>query len=310
MFFDGVLALSLVILAWRALASTDLYKAVVLFVSFGLLLALAWVRLEAPDIALAEAAIGAGLTGALLLDAVGHLQGRRRPVDAVQSLRVVIPVLAFGLTVLLVWAIADLPATSSRVPALVAAHLQEGGVAHEVTAVLLNFRGYDTLLEVSVLLIAVLGVLAMQSADAAGGAPPPASEVLRAFTNFLVPLMVLIAGYLLWAGAHHAGGAFQAGAVLAAAGVLLRLAGRLPLMLPPSFRLRSGVLAGFAVFLVIAVGVTVDGHALLEYPAGQAGWLILLIEATLTVSIGLILLLLFVGAPGSAGTTDNGGKQE
>jgi uncharacterized MnhB-related membrane protein len=39
-------------------------------------MALAWARLGAPDIALAEAAIGAGLTGALLLDAVGHLRAK------------------------------------------------------------------------------------------------------------------------------------------------------------------------------------------------------------------------------------------
>jgi uncharacterized MnhB-related membrane protein len=41
---------------------------------FGLLMALTWVRLDAPDIALAEAAIGAGLTGALLLDTIGYLR--------------------------------------------------------------------------------------------------------------------------------------------------------------------------------------------------------------------------------------------
>jgi uncharacterized MnhB-related membrane protein len=45
-------------------------------------MALAWARLGAPDIALAEAAIGAGLTGALLLDAVGHLRAKRRGPEA------------------------------------------------------------------------------------------------------------------------------------------------------------------------------------------------------------------------------------
>jgi uncharacterized MnhB-related membrane protein len=37
-------------------------------------MALAWARLDAPDIALAEAAIGAGLTGALLLTALARLK--------------------------------------------------------------------------------------------------------------------------------------------------------------------------------------------------------------------------------------------
>ena len=71
--FDGLVGLGLLWLAWRTLASPDLFKAVVLFIAFGLLLALAWVRLAAPDVALAEAAIGAGLTGALLMAALERL---------------------------------------------------------------------------------------------------------------------------------------------------------------------------------------------------------------------------------------------
>jgi uncharacterized MnhB-related membrane protein len=56
------------------LACADLFKAIVLFIAFGLLMAIAWVRLAAPDVALAEAAIGAGLTGALMLSALARLQ--------------------------------------------------------------------------------------------------------------------------------------------------------------------------------------------------------------------------------------------
>ena len=72
--FDGILALILLVLAWRLLRSPDLFKAVVLFISFGLMMSLAWVRLKAVDIALAEAAIGAGITGALFLTALGRLR--------------------------------------------------------------------------------------------------------------------------------------------------------------------------------------------------------------------------------------------
>jgi len=74
--FDAVLGLALLWLAWRALASPDLFRAIVLFIAFGLLMALAWVRVDAPDIALAEAAIGAGLTGALLLAALARLESK------------------------------------------------------------------------------------------------------------------------------------------------------------------------------------------------------------------------------------------
>ncbi len=71
--FDAVLGLTLLWLAWQALSSPDLFRAIVLFIAFGLLMALAWVRLDAPDVALAEATIGAGLTGALLLATLARL---------------------------------------------------------------------------------------------------------------------------------------------------------------------------------------------------------------------------------------------
>ncbi len=71
---DILLGLAAIILAWRALVVREAFPAVVLFIVYGMVLSIAWVRLQAPDVALAEAAIGAGLTGALLLEAVGFLE--------------------------------------------------------------------------------------------------------------------------------------------------------------------------------------------------------------------------------------------
>jgi energy-converting hydrogenase B subunit D len=64
---DAVLVTMLAVLAWRTLTARDLLQAAVLFITFGLTMALAWARLAAPDLALAEAAVGAGLTGVLLV---------------------------------------------------------------------------------------------------------------------------------------------------------------------------------------------------------------------------------------------------
>jgi uncharacterized MnhB-related membrane protein len=73
---DVLLAGALLWSAWGALSTERLDRAIVLFIAFGLLMALAWARLSAPDIGIAEAAIGAGLTGALLLDALSALRRR------------------------------------------------------------------------------------------------------------------------------------------------------------------------------------------------------------------------------------------
>lgn len=67
----GLLALG--VAAWTIVARST-FGAVVGFVAYGFLLALAWVRLAAVDAALTEAAIGSGLTGVLLLGAAARLR--------------------------------------------------------------------------------------------------------------------------------------------------------------------------------------------------------------------------------------------
>ncbi len=177
----------------------------------------------------------------------------------------------------------------------VATHLPETGVSHPVTAVLLNYRGYDTLLEIAVLLLAFLAILAVTGgADAADAAPPRAAHaVLQTMARLVAPLAVVLAVYLLWAGAFRPGGAFQAGAVLAAAAVLLHLAGLLRGWNSPRLWQRFGLAAGFAIFLLVAAILSTQG-SMLEYPPDAAGALILLIESGLTLSLGLILAGLFL----------------
>ena len=79
--FDLLLTVTLITLAAAALTSREPRRAVILFIAFGLLLALVWARLRAPDLALAEAAIGAGLAGALMLAAARRAARSRSRAD-------------------------------------------------------------------------------------------------------------------------------------------------------------------------------------------------------------------------------------
>lgn len=295
--FDGLLALMLLWSAWRALAAPNATRAVVMFIVFGLFLTLAWARLDAPDIALAEAAIGAGLTGALLLDAIRTLGASPGPQTGTRRSPWRWPVLAgaLPLAAILVVALRDVPEQAVDLPAAVGQNLASSGVAHPVTAVLLNFRSYDTLLEVAVLLAALFGllILARGAAQASGPEAGRESALLRTLARLATPPMIVMAGYLLWAGAHQPGGAFQAAAVLAAAGVLLHLAGLLPAWVAPGGLLRLGLAGGLLVFLAVAI-LPLAHAPLLAYPPAWAGALILLVEAALTVSLGLVLAGLFL----------------
>lgn len=77
--FDGLLGAMLVWLAACAVRPGPLLRTVVLFVGFGLLMTLAWLRLRAPDLALAEAAVSTALTAVLVLDALGRLRRHTEP---------------------------------------------------------------------------------------------------------------------------------------------------------------------------------------------------------------------------------------
>lgn len=310
--FDALLVLNLLWLAWRMLAARDLFKAVVLFIAFGLLMSLAWVRLRAPDVALAEAAIGAGLTGALFLAALGRMRGDDEEgpamVRSMRAGRVLLMSLSGVLLLGLAWAVWTLPLYSVGLTRHVLAALPDSGVENPVTAVLLNFRAYDTLLELAVLLLAVLGVWSLGKAAPRQLAAPP-SPVLRAIARLLLPVMVLVAGYLLWVGGHAPGGAFQGGAVLGGAAVLLFLAHVALPRLAGAWVLRLGLALGLMVFLAVALGVMALGGRLLEYPGSWAGLLILGVEAAATLSIGLTLAALFAGGrpPATGGRASDRG---
>lgn len=83
--FDLLLASTLLWLAWQLLRSTDIFRAIIFFICFGLLMAIAWVRMHAPDVALAEVTIGAGLTGPLFLAALGRMERRVKKERRLES---------------------------------------------------------------------------------------------------------------------------------------------------------------------------------------------------------------------------------
>jgi multisubunit Na+/H+ antiporter MnhB subunit len=293
---DGALACILPLLAWRVLATEDPPKAVVLFIALGLLSSVAWARLGAPDVALVEAAVGAGLTGALLMSALGWLAPARPPPRTLPSYpRALLALLLAGLAFSLGSVVLALPDRSPGLSDEALAMLAPSGVSHPVTAVLLNFRGYDTLLEIAVLLVAALGVQSQVRRSSSDGGADPAGPLLPVLVRFLIPGIVLVAGYLLWRGSHAPGGAFQAGAILGGGGILLILAGTIRRPAMSSRWVRTGLVVGPTFFLIVAAAPLLAGGNFLEYPPEWAGALILSIESALTLSIALMLAMFFPG---------------
>ena len=290
--FDALVALGVLFCAAVALTARDRIASVAAFMITSLLISIAWVRLGAPDVALAEAAIGAGLTGALFLRGARRV-GPIRDCSASMITNRAAVFLAVVLTGVVAWAFVS--ASGETVySALVAEHIDQSGVTNPVTAVLLNFRAWDTLLEIAVLIVALFLVAGLAPATVD---PAPLGELVIPFARIVVPLTVLSAGNLLWQGASAPGGAFQAGAMLAGGGLALALCGFLRLG-PRLGRTVSWIgLAGLAVFVGAALGSAALTGGFLDYPAGAAKAWIIAIESALTLSIAAILVLLFISPP-------------
>ena len=203
-------------------------------------------------------------------------------------------VMLLGLYVVFAWAFLSSGAESPGLAHHVDATLLESGAKRRITAVLLNYRAYDTLLECFVLFLGVVTVWSIGH-SCYDQHEPPVSSILVSLVRLLVPFMVLVAGYLLWAGHNQAGGAFQAGAILGGAGVLLLLTSSPLLFTLPHRLLSYGICLGPFFFLLIASATTGLGGYFLEYRWGVASMVIVALEAVTVFSIGLTLAGLFGG---------------
>jgi multisubunit Na+/H+ antiporter MnhB subunit len=308
--FDMVLALMILGAGLFAITVRDLFGAVVFFIVYGVFVAIAWLRLGAIDVALTEAALGAGLTGVLLIGAVARLariapSHRRESASGpeIRAARIATFLAASAISGVLGWAFLSLP-VSGEVRDLVAENLAASGVTNPVTAVLINFRGWDTLLESVVLLAALVGLWSL-TRDADWGKRVGLRQharpdgVMATFGRLLPPFGVLLGVYMVWVGSARPGGAFQGGTVLAAVWLLVMMAGLAPAPRVTSSPLRTALIAGPAVFLGIGIVGALAG-TFLGLPAAYAKPLILTIEAALTLSIAATLALLVRGTPETA----------
>jgi multisubunit Na+/H+ antiporter MnhB subunit len=303
-FFDAILAVVVLAIAAWTIAARAAFSAVVVFVVYGLLVAVVWVRLAAVDVALTEAAIGSGVTGMLLLGAVARLRaveaaGASPRVPLRLAAGVLSSLVAAGLAVVVVTP----PEPAPSLALLTMAKLHASGIGNPVAAVLFVYRSLDTLLEKVVLLLAMLGVWSLAPDRLWGGVPelrlyPEPSPILTLLAQTLPPIGIVVGMYMCWTGADNPGGAFQGGAVLAAMWILVMVARMSDVPSIGGVGLRLLLVVGPLVFFAVGLAGAVLAGAFLAYPSGFAKPLIVAVEVTLTLSIGVTLGLLAAGPPG------------
>jgi multisubunit Na+/H+ antiporter MnhB subunit len=305
---SAVVVLLLLALAVWTVVARDAFLAVAGFIAYGLLLALVWVRLYGIDVALTEAAIGGGLSGALLLGAVGKLratEGAARTERCGAGTRLLALLLSLALTLALMLAVLVMPYPAPTLAPQVTQHLPSTAVGNPITGVLLAFRALDTLLEAIVLVIALIGVWSLSPDGVWGGRPGPRYDsdpdgILAWLARLLPPIGIVVGLYLFWAGADHPGGKFQAATILAAMWMLVQMAGLSDAPRVDNGWLRSGIALGPLAFIAVGVLGLWSAGVFLGYPAGWAKPMIVAVEIALLPTLTLVLAMLMSGAAARA----------
>jgi len=200
----------------------------------GLVVSLAFIKFSAPDLALTQLSVEI-VTIVLLLLALYFLPQQAAPEkDRGRVWRDgVIALVAGSGTAALAWAVLTRPYET------IAGYFLEnskpgGGGTNVVNVILVDFRGYDTLGEITVLALAGLGIVALlqglqlnaPSRDAAGRSWDADAHpaIMATLTRILLPLALLVAVFILLRGHNQPGGGFIAGLITAVALIVQYLA--------------------------------------------------------------------------------------
>ncbi len=155
-------------------------------------------------------------------------------------------------------------------------HIQKGredtGATNIVTSVVLNYRGIDTLGEITVLFVAAVGLSTVLtiSRKKEKKESEPASLVLTTGCRFLFPLILLFGAYIFIHGHLTPGGGFQGGAIIASAFVLAYLGCRGRRFSETGSKIIES-LGGLIFITTGLIGLTFSGHYFLSnyLPKGE-----------------------------------------
>jgi len=176
-------------------------------------------------------------------------------------------IFALGLAVLLFAVSVQLPLANAPMlvgNSIIAQGVADTGAANLVTAVVLAYRGLDTLGELSILFAAagVVGLL-LTGAKAAQSPLPAGGFVVSSAVHLLTPLLFVVGFYIIFHGHLTPGGGFQGGVILAMAFFLPYLVDYKPLQQEHQRLTLIESVAGGS-FIVIGLFSLFSGQAFLQ----------------------------------------------
>lgn len=161
--FDIILLLILVIMALAAISTDDLLNSVIILSAYSLIMALVWVEMNSIDVGFTEASVGAGISTVLFIATLARTK-RKIAKNSISWFPVIVVI---ATAVLMLYPVLDMPEFGDPnapinkhiAPRYIEKSKEEAGVVNIVTAIIIAYRGYDTLGETTVIFTAGTAVV-------------------------------------------------------------------------------------------------------------------------------------------------------
>lgn len=268
--YGALILVLMLVCAVVSLMLTDLVASAIVFGAYSFFMCVVWTSMGAVDVAFTEAAVGAGVSTVFVLAMLYNTarKMKSRPESTLWKGGAAFLVVLLGATLL--FALPDFPDFGdvySPANSYVSSHylkhaVTDTHVPNIVTAVLADYRGFDTMLETAVVFIAAVGIFSLlrRRTNKKRLISRPLhvqsnSLIVRETARFLVPIMQLFALYVIAHGHYSPGGGFQGGVILGASLILLAMSHSLKDSMK---RMREDVgmlLSGVGVLIFAGVGL-------------------------------------------------------
>nr|WP_232243108.1 Na+/H+ antiporter subunit A [Paenibacillus sp. GSMTC-2017] len=273
-FYEGILIIALILSAIAVPFANSRLMAIILTGVSGYMVTLFFVIFRAPDLALTQMIVET-VSVALFLLCFYHLPKLKKEIVA---LRFKLGNLIIALSVGTVMTLIALSASSSRSFESISHYFLENsyklaGGKNVVNVILVDFRGFDTMLEIVVLGVASFGIYALirvklKGDEVEGALTPRATEIvdsiygsksndviLQTVAKIAIVIILCFSLYLLYMGHHNPGGGFI-GALMASSALLLMAMSfgmeSVHRLIPINFRALTAV--GIAIALLTGMG--------------------------------------------------------
>ncbi|WP_218460057.1 DUF4040 domain-containing protein [Rickettsia sp. TH2014] len=272
----NLIAFLLILISIKIIFAKDLLNAVIAASIFSLLIGVSYLIMDAPDVAMTEAALGACLSTCVYLNLLRKLPPDLKNIERTNIIPASLICLLFVVTLAYIglelpnYGDDNAPIHMYSSKYYLANTSRDIGVPSFVAAILASYRAYDTLGETSVILIAGIAVLLVFSKkleEVKGGsrfrgndiAESKDATILKAYpiikyiTSFIIPYIILYSIYIQLNGESSPGGGFQAGVIFASALIAYDLVygnRKLSRYFPPNVLISIAVL-GVAIYAIV-----------------------------------------------------------